>query len=81
MWGAWNEGNQVGFVIDGGDMIVRSLKKGVADVAQVADELRSEGLNTHYFRYDFEISGHPSRVQSARMAQELYEFILSHRLV
>ena len=51
------------------------------NVAQVVAELKAEGMNTIYYRYGFEVNGHPNRPQSARMAQELYEFITSQRLM
>jgi hypothetical protein len=34
-----------------------------------------------FYRYGFEVNGHPNKPQSARMAQELYEFISSQGLV
>jgi len=46
----------------------------------VAAELKVEGLNTQFYRYGFEVNGHPNKAQSARMAQELYEFISSQGL-
>jgi lysophospholipase L1-like esterase len=51
------------------------------NVAQVAAELKTEGMNTFFYRYGFEVNGHPNRPQSARMAQELYDFISSQRLL
>ena len=51
------------------------------NVAQVATELKAEGLSTLFYCYGFEANGHPNRSQSARMAQELYEFISSQGLV
>ena len=50
------------------------------NVAHVAAELKAEGLNTLFFRYGFEVNGHPNRLQSARMARELYDFIVSQGL-
>jgi len=49
------------------------------NVAQVVKELKAEGMNTLFYRYSFEVNGHPNKPQSARMAQELYEFISSHK--
>jgi lysophospholipase L1-like esterase len=51
------------------------------NVAQVAAELKAEGMNTFFYRYGFEVDGHPNRPQSARMARELYDFITSQGLV
>jgi lysophospholipase L1-like esterase len=49
-------------------------------VAQVAEELKAEGLRTFTYRYGFEVSGHPTMPESARMAEELYVFIKLFRL-
>jgi hypothetical protein len=51
------------------------------NVAQVVEELKAEGMHAHYYRYSFEVNGHPNGVQSARMAQELYNFITTQRLL
>jgi lysophospholipase L1-like esterase len=51
------------------------------NVALVAVELKAEGINTLYYRYSFEVNGHPNRPQSARMAWELYEYITSRGLL
>jgi lysophospholipase L1-like esterase len=51
------------------------------NVAQVAADLKAEGVNTRFYRYSFEVNGHPNRLQSARMAQELYEYLTSNRLL
>jgi lysophospholipase L1-like esterase len=51
------------------------------NVAQVAAELHAEGINTFFFRYGFEVDGHPNVVQSARMAQELHQFITEQKLL
>jgi lysophospholipase L1-like esterase len=50
------------------------------NVAQVAAELKAEGINTLFYRYGFEVNGHPNRLQSARMARELYDVITSQGL-
>lgn len=49
-------------------------------VAQVAEELKDEGLRTFYYRYGFEVGGHPTMAESARMAEELYTFITLFQL-
>ena len=46
-------------------------------VAQITEELKTEGMNTLYYRYGFEVNGHPNQPQSARMARELFDFITS----
>ncbi len=51
------------------------------NVAQVVDELKAEGVNAIFYRYRFEVNGHPNGDQSARMAGELFEFITSQRLL
>lgn len=51
------------------------------NVAQVVDELQAEGMSAQYYRYGFEVNGHPNRPQSARMARELYEFIPSQQFL
>ena len=50
------------------------------NIAQLAEELKAEGMNTYYYRYRFEVDGHPNQPQAARMAQELFEFITGHGL-
>jgi lysophospholipase L1-like esterase len=45
------------------------------NVAQLVEELKAEGMNALYYRYGFEVNGHPNQPQSARMARELYDFI------
>jgi lysophospholipase L1-like esterase len=50
------------------------------NVAQIAEELKAEGVNTFYYRYSFEVTGHPTMPESARMAEELYAFIKSLEL-
>lgn len=46
------------------------------NVAKLAEALRAEGVTTYFYRYGFEVGGHPNREEAARMAQELYDFIL-----
>jgi lysophospholipase L1-like esterase len=50
------------------------------NVAHLAAELKAEGMNTFFYRYGFEVNGHPNQPQAARMARELYEFITAQRL-
>jgi lysophospholipase L1-like esterase len=51
------------------------------NVEQLVSELRAEGIYAFYYRYSFEVTGHPNRPQSARMAAELAEFIRKQRLL
>jgi lysophospholipase L1-like esterase len=58
-----------------------NIHEAYQNVAQFVEELKVEGMNAIYYRYGFEVSGHPNRPQAAHMAQELYEFITSQRLL
>lgn len=44
-------------------------------VAEVVEELRAERMMTYFYRFGFEVAGHPNGEEAARMAQELYDFI------
>jgi hypothetical protein len=44
------------------------------DVKRI-EGLKTEGINTFYCRYGFEVTGHPTGPESVRMAEELYAFI------
>ncbi|MBN1372182.1 MAG: hypothetical protein JW987_09580 [Anaerolineaceae bacterium] len=50
-------------------------------VAEVVAELRAEGLNAWFYRYSFEVSGHPNGPESELMACELEKFIRENRLI
>jgi hypothetical protein len=58
-----------------------NVSEAYQNVAQVVEELKVEGVNAVFYRYGFEVNGHPNEVQSARLAQELHEFITSQRLL
>jgi len=45
------------------------------NVAEAAAELKAEGINTWFYRYSFEVSGHPNQHESERMAREVEAFI------
>jgi lysophospholipase L1-like esterase len=51
------------------------------NVAQIAADLKTEGLNTFFYRYTFEVDGHPNHPQSARMATELTQFIAEQKIL
>jgi hypothetical protein len=57
------------------------VEEAYRNVAQVVEELKAEGLNTFYYRYRFEVDGHPNRSQAARMGRELYEYIVKNGLL
>jgi len=45
------------------------------------DTKRITKFDTFFYRYGFEVNGHPNQPQAARMARELYNFIVLHRLL
>jgi lysophospholipase L1-like esterase len=51
------------------------------NVAQIAEELKAEGLNTFFYHYSFEVNGHPNMAEAGRMGVELAEFITAQRLL
>ena len=48
-----------------------NVQEAYRNVAEVVGELKAEGLNAWFYRYGFEVNGHPNRPESERMAREL----------
>ncbi len=58
-----------------------NVQEAYRNVAEVVAELKADGLNAWFYRYGFEVNGHPNRPESERMARELQKFIRENRLI
>jgi uncharacterized protein YaiE (UPF0345 family) len=48
---------------------------------EIVNELKSEGYNSWYYKYSFELSHHPNREEHTKMAAELYDYIAANGII